>query len=353
MTSSSARTARQGFALSDAGREFWKHPSPWMIGATFIAALTARIVVGDWQITDAMVPVAMLAVFPFFEWIIHVFILHWRPRRVGTLTIDPLLAREHRRHHLDPRDIPLIFIPWKALLWALPLGVAIALLAFPRPGLGRPTCVHHARCYIPTTSPQHYNLNPLPRSAITPTTPTLTSTPFHLPPPPPPPLIHVFILHWRPRRVGTLTIDPLLAREHRRHHLDPRDIPLIFIPWKALLWVLPLGVAIALLAFPRLGLGLTYLVFITVLGLGYEWTHYLIHSEYKPKTRVYRAIWRNHRQHHYKNEHYWYTVTSSGTADRVLGTYPHPATTPNSPTAKNLHAGAFSGESRAQLSFAR
>ena len=218
MTASTARTARQGFTLSDAWREFWKHPSPWMIGATLVAALTARIIVGDWQITDALVLMVMLAAFPFFEWTIHVFILHWRPRRVGALTIDPLLAREHRKHHIDPRNIPLIFIPWKALLWVL------------------------------------------------------------------------------------------------------------------------LTVAIALLAFPRLGLGLTYLVFISVLGLGYEWTHYLIHSDYKPKTRVYRAIWRNHRQHHYKNEHYWYTVTSSGTADRVLGTYPDPATTPSSPTAKNLYA---------------
>jgi hypothetical protein len=53
---------------------------------------------------------------------------------------------------------------------------------------------------------------------------------------------------------------------------------------------------------------------------------------------VYRAIWRNHRQHHFKNEHYWFTVTSSGTADRVLGTYPDSATVATSPTAKNLHA---------------
>ena len=42
--------------------------------------------------------------------------------------------------------------------------------------------------------------------------------------------------------------------------------------------------------------------------------------------------------HHYKNEHYWFTVTSSGTADRVLGTYPDLATVATSPTAKNLHA---------------
>ena len=107
-----------------------------MIGATLIAAVTARIIVADWQITDALVPAVMLAVFPFFEWIVHVFILHWRPRHVGALTIDPLLAREHRKHHVDPRNIPLIFIPWQALLWVLPLAVAIALLAFPRLGLG-------------------------------------------------------------------------------------------------------------------------------------------------------------------------------------------------------------------------
>jgi Fatty acid hydroxylase superfamily len=214
------RTARRGFTLSDAGREFWKHPSPWMIGATLLGALVARLVVGDWRPTDALVPMVMLALFPLFEWMIHVFILHWRPKRVGGLTIDPLLAREHRAHHVDPRSIPLIFIPWKSLAS----------------------------------------------------------------------------------------------------------------------WVLPLTVAIALLAFPRHAMGLTYLLCIAALGLAYEWTHYLIHSDYKPKTRVYRAIWRNHRNHHYKNEHYWFTVTSSGTADRVFGTYPDPATVENSPTAKNLHA---------------
>jgi hypothetical protein len=219
MTTSMERTARKGFTLCDAGRSFWTYPSPWMLGTTFVAALVARIAVGDWQITDALVVLVMAAVFPFFEWAIHVCVLHWRPRRVGRLTIDPLLARKHREHHVDPRNVPLIFIPWKALLWVLPVTVAIALLAF-----------------------------------------------------------------------------------------------------------------------PRLGLGLTYLVFIAMLGVGYEWSHYLIHSDYKPKTRVYRAVWRNHRLHHFKNEHYWFTVTSSGTADRVLRTYPDPATVLTSPTAKNLHA---------------
>jgi sterol desaturase/sphingolipid hydroxylase (fatty acid hydroxylase superfamily) len=100
----------------------------------------------------------------------------------------------------------------------------------------------------------------------------------------------------------------------------------------------PVLVAIAVFAFPRLSLGLTYLLVVAALGLGYEWTHFLIHSDYRPKSRLYKAIWRNHRLHHYKNEHYWFTVTTSGTADRILGTYPDPTTVETSPTAKNLHA---------------
>jgi len=77
------------------------------------------------------------------------------------------------------------------------------------------------------------------------------------------------------------------------------------------------------------------LLSVTVLGLGYEWTHYLVHSDYRPRSRAYRAVWRNHRLHHYKNEHYWFTVTTAATADRVLGTYPDPAEVGTSPTVRD------------------
>jgi sterol desaturase/sphingolipid hydroxylase (fatty acid hydroxylase superfamily) len=151
-------------------------------------------------------------------------------------------------------------------------------------------------------------------------------------------LIHVFILHWKPRRIGRVKIDSILARDHRRHHADPRDIPLIFIPTRAMVWIVPATMAIAIFAFPRLGLGLTYLVVISGAGLSYEWVHFLVHTDYRPVSRLYRAVWNNHRLHHYKNEHYWFTVTSSGTADRLFGTYPDPASVPKSQTARNLHA---------------
>ena len=64
----------------------------------------------------------------------------------------------------------------------------------------------------------------------------------------------------------------------------------------------------------------------------------LIRAGHRPRTRIYRSIWRNHRLHHYRNEHYWFTVTTSGTADRILGTYADPQTVPPSPTAKALHS---------------
>ncbi len=78
-----------------------------------------------------MIPAALVALFPVIEWVIHVGILHWRPRRLGPVTIDSLLARKHRAHHADPRDLPLVFIPWQALAWLLPAYVAVAWLAMP------------------------------------------------------------------------------------------------------------------------------------------------------------------------------------------------------------------------------
>ncbi len=208
----------QKVTLGSAFRGFWTHPSPFMITATLVAALAARVVVGDWQLGDLWAPVILVALFPVLEWVIHVFVLHWRPRKVGGVLVDSQLARDHRRHHADPRDVPLVFIPWQSLVFVV-LGYA----------------------------------------------------------------------------------------------------------------------GISLLSFPRFGQALTFIVSVALMGIVYEWSHYLIHSDYKPRSKLYKAIWRNHRLHHYKNEHFWFSVTTSGTSDRLFGTYPEPATVSTSPTAKNLH----------------
>ena len=99
-------------------------------------------------------------------------------------------------------------------------------------------------------------------------------------------VIHVAILHWRPRSLGPVTIDSLLARDHRAHHADPRDLPLVFIPWRALVWLLPAYVVVAWLAMPTTSSALTLLVSVYAIMAGYEWTHYLVHSDYRPRSRV-------------------------------------------------------------------
>jgi sterol desaturase/sphingolipid hydroxylase (fatty acid hydroxylase superfamily) len=209
---------RHTWSLGESWREFWRHPSPWLIGTVLLGASIARGVVGGVGMVDLVVPLVMVASFPLVEWVVHVVVLHWKPQRVGGVTIDPLVSRKHREHHVDPRDLPLVFIPWQVLLQLLVVAIAVTVFAFDR-----------------------------------------TAT------------------------------------------------------------------------------GLTFLVALSAIGFVYEWMHYLIHSDYRPVTAAYRAVWRNHRLHHYKNENYWFTVTTTGTSDRLLGTYPDPSEVETSPTARNLH----------------
>ena len=71
------------------------------------------------------------------------------------------------------------------------------------------------------------------------------------------------------------------------------------------------------------------------LGLCYEWTHFLIHTAYRPRSATYMRIWRNHRLHHFKNEHFWHGITNN-LSDRVLGTNPDQRDVPKSETARTL-----------------
>ena len=146
---------------------------------------------------------------------------------------------------------------------------------------------------------------------------------------------HVYVLHYRPVTLFGRTVDFELARKHRDHHANPTDVDLVFVPFRSLLKVIPAGAVIALVAFPSTSSALTAMAAAGVLLLAYEWVHYLIHSRYRPQTRVFRALWRAHRLHHYKNEQYWFGVTNPA-ADYVLRTAPAATDVPTSPTARDL-----------------
>jgi sterol desaturase/sphingolipid hydroxylase (fatty acid hydroxylase superfamily) len=156
-------------------------------------------------------------------------------------------------------------------------------------------------------------------------------------------LIHVALLHSRPRKIGPLTIDLPTARMHRWHHRNPRILEAVLIPgWLIAAFLVPVMLGMWLISWPwallggdHLALWLTLMAVSCVLTATYEWSHFLIHTPYAPRSRYYRTIWRSHRLHHFKNEHYWFGV-SSDAADRVLGTNPDHRTVPKSETVRTL-----------------
>ena len=197
-------------------RTFVCHPSPRFIAAVLLVVTVARIAVGGWGWGDLLVAAVILGLEPFTEWVIHVFVLHAKPKRILGRDVDLFVSRKHRRHHADPRDVDLVFVPLQVV----------------GPGL-----------------------------------------------------------------LGVVTLVVLLA--------------------------------------PDRTLGLTGLVTGVAMLLCYEWTHFLIHTRYRPRGRYYRSIHRAHRLHHFRNERYWFGVTIN-LGDHVLRTFPARDAVEVSPTARTL-----------------
>ena len=219
------RDPRGQVRLGDVARAFARYASPRLIGSAFAIALAARLATGEWSWRDLVIPVGLVAFEPLTEWLIHVYLLHARPLRIGRHSYDLLAAREHRAHHAAPAELDGVLVPTYALLIFLPAIAAVVFaLSFP--------------------------------------------------------------------------------------------VQLVIGGDRAAYWLT--------------GLLAGYSILFT-----YEWSHFLIHSPYRPRGRYYRIIWRNHRLHHYKNEHYWFGVTSN-LGDVALGTNPAQSSVPKSPTARAL-----------------
>jgi len=212
------RTRAIGLSLPDAARIFWRYPSPWVLAGIATTYVTARVALGGWRWADLGIAVALVALQPFVEWVIHTSLLHWKPRTVLGRRIDPLVARKHREHHRDPKRLDVVFIPLPTIFRSL---------------------------------------------------------------------------------VGNATVWFVFA--------------------------------------PTAPFALTGLATGALLGFVYEWVHYLIHSDYKPRRWAFRNVWRNHRLHHYKSERYWFGVTNA-LGDHVLRTHPDRNAVPTSPTCKELLA---------------
>ena len=157
--------------------------------------------------------------------------------------------------------------------------------------------------------------------------------------------IHVYLLHLRPFSLGGRRIELVTTRAHRQHHEAPNDLSMVLLgPLEAaavLLLAAPIPAGLAALVCLLAGASVPVGALVTALLSGYvlvgvyEWTHFLIHTAYRPRTRYFGSISRTHRLHHFKNEHYWHGITST-LGDRVLGTFPDQREVPRSPTARML-----------------
>jgi hypothetical protein len=194
---SAAHNAREVKALGYAWREFRAKRSPKLIALGILATAGARVAVGDLSWRDAVAVAAMLVVYPFGEWAIHVYLLHLRPFALRGRRLELATAGAHREHHEQPGDLSLILLAPAEVLGLL--FVVVPLVA-----------------------------------------------------------------------ASAGAVIALAGRQ------------------------LPDGAVV------------TGIVTGQVLAGIYEWTHFLIHTAYRPRSRYYRSIWRNHRLHHFKNEHYWH-----------------------------------------------
>lgn len=145
-------------------------------------------------------------------------------------------------------------------------------------------------------------------------------------------LHHRFVLHlprlpwpwaWR-----------LQKRAHAKHHRVPDDPRSLFIPW----WLSPVLIATGgaiVAAVLGWSLWLPAACGHALALVHYELTHFSAHVPYHPHTPWGRAMKRHHLLHHFKNERYWFGVTTP-LCDLLLRTWPSPDAVPRSRTARDL-----------------
>jgi len=147
--------------------------------------------------------------------------------------------------------------------------------------------------------------------------------------------LHCYLLHFKPRDVCGIHIDPYAARMHRYHHRHPWLLETTFLPTQFVLLLVPIHITLWWSIMPTEALAATGILFFTIAAFIYEWIHYLTHTPYKPRSEYFQEICRNHRLHHFKNERYWHSFTAPE-IDRFFGTCPPLEETPTSPTCRTL-----------------
>jgi hypothetical protein len=130
-TKTYARNVSGTDTLLGAMKLFFRFPTPRLILVKILAALAVRLWVGGWSAWDVPVVLAVCVYWPFQEWLFHMVLLHFKPRRLFGWVFDPAPARTHRYHHLNPDLLETTFIPWFAITCIIPVNVLLWFLMMP------------------------------------------------------------------------------------------------------------------------------------------------------------------------------------------------------------------------------
>ncbi|MEE6450344.1 sterol desaturase family protein [Gottfriedia acidiceleris] len=144
---------------------------------------------------------------------------------------------------------------------------------------------------------------------------------------------HRFIFHIKAPKNKLLL--KFMKRIHYDHHMYPDDLKLLFLPiWYSIpnlgsLCIIYFLISKDLIQTIAFGSGLIFMLLV------YEWKHYVAHKPIKPLTKVGRQIKKLHILHHFKNENFWYGV-STPIFDGIFGTLKDEKEVVTSNTAKAL-----------------
>ena len=126
-----------------------------------------------------------------------------------------------------------------------------------------------------------------------------------------------------------------MKRIHYDHHADPNNLKLLFLPlWYSLPGFLILSYIVYFFS-NSFNLSIAFGTGLMTMLLVYEWKHYVAHRPIKPKTKFGRWVKKVHILHHYKNENFWYGV-STPFADFLFGTFKDEKNVETSSTVKEL-----------------
>lgn len=144
---------------------------------------------------------------------------------------------------------------------------------------------------------------------------------------------HRFIFHIKAPKYKLFL--KFMKRIHYDHHTYPDDLKLLFLPiWYSIpnlgtLCIIFFLITRDLIQTIAFGSGLVLMLLV------YEWKHYVAHRPIKPKTKIGQEIKKLHILHHFKNENYWYGV-STPIFDGIFGTLKDEKEVVTSKTAKAL-----------------